>query len=148
MRLIGHDREAEAVEWVKSKIGIEHGVGYTQAFSAVDKDNGFALVVVLSNFSPGNIDIHIAGEPDKIRPRVFAQMFNQVFSYAFQKLGARRVTGLIASKNQQAMRFAELAGFTKEGVLRNALPDDSVCIYCLLAGEYLNHKWYEVPNVQ
>lgn len=148
MRYIGFDREDEAIEWAKAKLGIANGVGLCRAMSAVDADGNFCFVVVLSNFSPRNIDMHTAAVDGAkwASPREAIRMFNSIFGYAFLVLKAIRVTGLVRSQNNAARQFDEHLGFKFEGCMRDAFEDDDLCLYGFLKGEYLTHPWYRTNH--
>lgn len=60
MKFIGFEREMEAIEWAKKRIDIEGDVGFCRAMSTVDGNDDFALVIVFSNFSKRNVDMHTA----------------------------------------------------------------------------------------
>ena len=144
MKYIGFDREEEAINWAKTQLGVEQAPGFCRAMSAVDVEGRFVLVVVLSNFTSRNIDMHTAAISGGTwaSPREVIRMFNSIFGYAFEILNAERVTGLVKSKNVAARRFDEHIGFKLEGTMRKAFPDDDLCLYGFLKEDYLAHEWY------
>lgn len=147
MHFIGFNREEEAEKWARKHIGIEHPVGFFRAISAVDENDKFACVAVMTNFTSRNIDINIAiSNRDSLSPRSAVLMFNEIFSYAFDTLRAVRVTALSRSKNQKANKFIEHIGFKPEGTMRKAFQDDDLNIYGFLAEEYYSHAWYRGKN--
>lgn len=143
MRYIGFEREVEAVEWAKDVLKIEGVTGFARALSAVDEAGEFVFVVVLSNFSPLNVDMHTAAIPGSIwaRPREGVKMFNEMFDYVFNVLGVQRVTGLVRAKNAAARRFDEHLGFELEGIMRRAFKDDDLCVYGFLRENFESHAW-------
>jgi len=143
MRYIGFEREEEAVEWAKKIIGIEGPTGFCRAVSAVDKDQNFVFVVVLSNFTALNVDMHTAALPGAswARPRESLKMFNELFGYFFNQLKIQRVTGLVRFRNIAARQFDEHLGFKLEGIMRRAFVDDDLCIYGFLKEDFNSHKW-------
>lgn len=145
MKFIGFEREDEAIQWAKARIGIDGPVGFCRALSAVDAANDLAFVVVLSNFTPRNIDMHIAAVDGAkwASPKEGLKLFNEVFHYALDKLGAVRVTGLIKSNNELARNFVEHLGFKLEGIMRQAFDDDDLCIYGFLKEDFENHRWHD-----
>lgn len=145
MKFIGFEREDEAINWAKTRIGIDGPVGFCRALSSVDSAGNMAFVVVLSNFTPRNIDMHIAAVDGAqwASPREGLKLFNEVFHYALDKLGAVRVTGLINGKNQVARNFVEHLGFTLEGIMRQAIVDDDLCIYGFLKEDFEKHRWHD-----
>lgn len=147
MRFIGFDREEEALAWAMNIIEIHGDVGFCRAMSAVDENDAFCFVVVLSNFSARNIDMHTASSGDGIwaTSRAAVTMFNAIFQYAFDHLRATRVTGLVKSTNTDAIRFDEHLGFVHEGTMRQAFPDADLHLYGFLSSEFHAHKWYRKP---
>lgn len=145
MKFIGFDREDEALEWAKKRIGIDGPTGFARAMSAVDSKGEFAFVVVLSNFTPRNIDMHTAAVEGATwaSPREGLKLFNKVFRYAFIELGAVRVTGLVRAKNQKARLFDEHLGFKLEGIMKEAFEDDDLCIYGFLKSDFEKHRWHD-----
>lgn len=143
MRFIGFEREAEAIEWAKAILGINHPVGFCRAMSCVGRNDEFVLVVVMSNFTATNIDLHTAAVAgaEWASPRGALRVFNGVFGYVFDSLKVLRVTGLVKASNTAARRFDEHLGFKLEGVMRKAFNGDDLCIYGFLAEEYTTHKW-------
>jgi hypothetical protein len=143
MKYIGFDREKEAVEWAKNIIGIDGVTGFARAVSAVDDHGNFLFVIVLSNFSALNVDMHTAAVPGAnwARPREILRMFNDLFEFVFDRLKLQRVTGLVRSKNVAARRFDEHIGFELEGVMRRAFVDDDLCVYGFLRENFESHRW-------
>jgi hypothetical protein len=144
MKFIGFDREDEAIAWAKERIGIDGPTGFARAMSAVDDNSNFVLVIVMSNFTARNIDVHQATQPDGkgLVPKEGLRMFNHVFNYIFNELGAARVTGLVRAKNKLARRFDEHLGFKLEGIMREAFEDDDLCVYGFLKKDFEEHRWY------
>lgn len=147
MKYIGFAREEEALVWAQQALGMSREVGFCRALSAVDEYASFVFVVVLSNFTPRNVDMHTAAVPGATwaSPRAAVRMFNGIFGCVFDELAAARVTGLVRAKNASARRFDEHLGFKLEGIMRKSFEDDDLCIYGFLKEDYLNHKWYRTP---
>lgn len=143
MKYIGPAREQEALEWAKAVLGIAQPVGFCRTLAAVDSEGEFVFVVVLSNFTETNVDMHTAARPGAqwATPRAALEMFRGVFDYAFNHFQVLRVTGLVRSKNELARRFDEHIGFKLEGVMRRAFKDDDLCVYGFLREDYEQHKW-------
>lgn len=142
MKYVGFQREDEAEVWVRERLGLAARPSFFRAMSAVDDNDEFVFVVVLTNFSAYNVDINIAMESGKITPKQLMVMFNDVFSYLFDKLHMRRATGLTNESNLKARKAIEQFGFTLEGVMRKAAPDGTdLMVYGFLAEEYHNHAW-------
>ena len=142
MRYIGFYREDEAESWAREKLALPAAPGFYRAAAAVDDNDEFVCVVVMTNFSPRNVDFNIVVEKRKVRPKAAIVMFNGVFDFVFNRLEIARVTGLIPNKNTESCKLAEGFGFKLEGVMRAALDDDDVRIYSFLADEYRSHAWH------
>jgi RimJ/RimL family protein N-acetyltransferase len=61
--------------------------------------------------------------------------FIACFSYPFIQLGLSRLTGLVPSQNDQALRFDLHLGFQVEGRLREALPGQDIVVLGMLRRE-------------
>lgn len=145
MKYIGTERESEALEWAEKVLGLDGPKGFARALSAVDSEGNFCLVIVYSNFTETNVDIHTAAAPGArwATPRAGVEMFRAAFSFAFEHMGVERVTGLVRSDNTAARRFDEHLGFKLEGVMRRAFKDADLCIYGFLKDEFYSHPWYK-----
>lgn len=142
MRFIGFEREEEAEAWARARLEVENAPSFFRAMSAVDDEGEFVCVVVMTNFTARNIDLSIVIGGKGLMPKGMLVMFNEVFSFVFDKLHAARVTGLLRGKNTQAKKINEHFGFKLEGVMRKAFADDDLHIYGFLAEDYHSHVWY------
>ncbi len=141
MRYIGFEREDEAEKWARNKLNSDAFPQFFRAVAAVDEQNEFVCVVVMTNFSLRNVDLNVVIDKKKVKPKETIVMFNGIFGYLFDKLNLARVTGLVPGKNGASLRVAEHFGFKLEGVMRKAFPDDDLHVYGFLAEEYYSHAW-------
>ena len=141
MRFIGFDREEAAEAWARQQLGLESAPEFFRAMAAVDENEQFVCVVVMTNFTRRNVDLSIAIDSKKVTPRGTIEMFNGVFGYLFNTLHVARVTGLLRGKNHKAKKLNEHFGFKLEGVMREAFEDDDLHIYGFLAKDYYSHAW-------
>ena len=143
MKYIGFEREGEAIAWAKDRLSVKGLTGFCRAISAVNKNDEFVFVVVMSNFSATNIDIHLVSsrEPGWATPNALRKVFNGLYGYVFDSLQALRVTGLVKADNMNARVFAERFGMQLEGIMRKALNGSDLCIYGYLAEDYTTHPW-------
>ena len=141
MRYIGFEREEEAEQWARNKLNLPNPPEFFRAAAAVDAAGEFVCVVVMTNFTPRNVDLNIAIDKTKVRPKATIDMFNGVFGFLFDQLGVARVTGLLRGKNVEARRINEHFGFKLEGIMRKAFPDDDLHVFGFLAEEYHAHAW-------
>jgi RimJ/RimL family protein N-acetyltransferase len=142
MRFIGFEREDEAEAWARAKLELENSPAFFRAMSAVDENDEFVCVVVMTNFTQRNIDLSIVIGGKGLMPKGMVVMFNEVFGFVFDKLHVARVTGLLRGKNTQAKKINEHFGFKLEGVMRKSFIDDDLHIYGFLAEDYHSHVWY------
>jgi len=141
MKYIGYQDEDNAEKWARKYLGIKSAPQVFRALSAVDKDDKFACVILLTNFTKRNIDVNIAVDCF-LTPRNTIMMFNGLFKMVFDELKAVRSTALIANSNVACQKFVEQIGFVKEGTMRKAYNDDEdMLIYGFLESEYRNHDW-------
>lgn len=66
-----------------------------------------------------SIETHWAGECGWLTRGVL----REVFAFPFERLGCRRITGIIRRKNRTARKTAERIGFKLEGVAREGFED-------------------------
>jgi len=143
MKFIGFSREEEAEAWARKKLNLKDPPDFFRALSAVDDENNFVCVVVLTNFTSRNVDLNIAMDGSKMRPKATVGMFNDVFRFLFDGLHVTRVTGLSSAKNHKAHKAIEQFGFNIEGLMRKALPnDEDLLVYGMLAEDFYTHPWY------
>jgi len=142
MRFVGFEREEEAEAWARARLELEDAPEFFRTLAAVDENDEFVCVVVMTNFTSRNIDLSIVIDHKKVTPKGTIEMFNEVFGFVFDKLHAARVTGLLRGKNRRAKKLNEHFGFKLEGVMRKAFADDDLHIYGFLAEDYHSHVWY------
>lgn len=142
MRFVGFEREEEAEAWARARLELEDAPEFFRTLAAVDENDEFVCVVVMTNFTSRNIDLSIVIDHRKVTPKGTIEMFNEVFGFVFDKLHAARVTGLLRGKNRRAKKLNEHFGFKLEGVMRKAFADDDLHIYGFLAEDYHSHVWY------
>jgi hypothetical protein len=134
------DREDEAVQWACARAGSGEP-GLCRAFW-LESGGEFEVVAVISGFTQRNVDLHIAAADGWRADKRAIILFNSVFQYVFNRLGAARTTGLIKLSNRPARNLAEHLGFELEGVLREAFVDDDLCVYGFLRQDYEAHRWF------
>ena len=142
MQYIGFDREDAAEKWARERLELEHAPSFFRAMAAVDESGEFVCVVVMTNFTARNVDLSIAIDGKKVRPKGTIAMFNGVFGFLFNTLHVARVTGLLRGKNHKAKRINEHFGFKLEGVMRKSFDDDDLHVYGFLAEDYQRHSFY------
>jgi RimJ/RimL family protein N-acetyltransferase len=84
--------------------------------------------VLYINYRGPSIEMTCAGEPGWLT----REHLKAFFSYPFEQLGVRRVTGIVHRKNKHARDINERLGFKLEGVCRHGFDDGDACVYGLL----------------
>lgn len=130
-RFIISQPKAEIARFVAERVGIEEQTPWQNysALALVDETRILAGVVY-NQYSKANVFAHIAGLPGRhwLSPEFLFAMFD----YPFRELGVRRITGLVQERNADSQRFVLHAGFSFEGRLAEALPDDDLLVYGML----------------
>jgi len=107
--------------------------GQYVAIGLVNEDREIVAGAVFNGYSKPNILMHIAAE------RVTPGFISALMHYAFIQADCKRITGLIHKKNKASRKFAEKLGARLEGTMREAAPNDDVCVYGLMKSQGL--KW-------
>lgn len=85
---------------------------------------------IYHDYTRANILMSFAAIPG--RRWLTREYLRAIFRYPFVQLGVRRVTGVIASRNSDSLRFAHKLGAKFEGTLKHALPDDDLVVMGIL----------------
>lgn len=103
-------------EWVAEKVDQVSSWGDFYAMGAEVKGE-IVSGVVFNNFNESNSTCHIAvSKPN----RLFLELLDHAYGYAFGQCGLKRLTGLVASDNHKALKLDKHIGFVEEGVMRQA----------------------------
>lgn len=120
-------------DFARAKIPHVHSWGEWYQGIGLERDGELIAAVVYNLYSGSDIAMHVAAIPGK---RWMTKGYlRAAFSYPFNQLGVRRVSGFVPEKNIEARKFDEHIGFIREGLMRNALPDDNVIVYGMLRSE-------------
>lgn len=138
-RLIYGDEE-RLLPWAAERIAI---LGFRRdAYSiGLERDGELVAVVVFDSFSECDCNMHLAS--DGTGKWMNRAILAAAFAYPFIQLRLNRVTGLVPSKNAQALKLNEHLGFEREGLCRKAMPDDDIVVMGLLRE---NCKWVPKEN--
>jgi len=127
--LVKYDEQERMLDWACEQTG--GGSFHADARAiGLERDGQLCAVVVYDNFSEVDCSMHIAS--DGTKRWMNRALLSAAFLYPFRQLKFRRVTGLVPAKNTAALRFDEHLGFEREGLCRNALPDDDLVVLGLL----------------
>lgn len=130
-RSVIYGQDEVLVPWAAKRIGVPFDA--TARAIGLVQDGELRAVVVYDRFSEVDCCMHIAS--DGTRRWMSREYLVKVFAYPFVQLGLRRVTGLVAAKNADAMRFDLNIGFKIEGRMRQAMPDDDLMVLGMLREE-------------
>lgn len=107
-----YGEEDRLLPWAAERIGVPRfrADAYT---IGLERDGALVAVVVFDTFSDCDCNIHIAS--DGTRRWMNRELLLATFAYPFTQLGFRRITGLVAENNPEALAFDENLGFRREG---------------------------------
>lgn len=126
------DINAVVSDWVRRKVGLEHGWPQCSTLSLWD-DVTILAAVVYEGYVGNNVCMHVAAEGKHWLNR---QFLYAAFDYPFNQLKVDRVTGCVPDSNEAAKRFDEHLGFKREGLLRRASQDGTdLIVYGMLREE-------------
>lgn len=129
--LIGHDEYV--ARWVERQLGVET-LGQSSALGFVLGDELIGGAVYHNYRSP-NIEVSLATTSPLWANR---KTLYCGFHYPFNLLGCKRITLLVDSTNQKSISLVERLGFVREGLMREARPNDDLLVYGMLKSEC---KW-------
>ena len=113
-------------EWVREAIPKVRC--WTEGFKSLAAVENGELVgaVVYDAFTPYECCIHVRlDKPGCKTP----QVLREVFSYPFEQLKLRRLTGLVGSNNEKGRKLCIWLGFHLEGCKKDALGDENEMVY-------------------
>lgn len=88
---------------------------------------------VYHDYTGSNVLMSFAAIPGK--RWLTREYLSAIFLYPFVTLNVRRVTGIIAARNYESLKFATRLGAKLDGIMKNALPDDDAVIVGILREE-------------
>jgi len=126
--VVGYD--AYVGPWVCAKTGGTWVAGRGASIGLLDTATGLLLAGALfEDFNGANVLAHVAAVPGKSWLNREFLWFS--FHYAFEQLGCKRITGVVAASNQESRRFNEHLGYTLEATLKDAHPTGDLLVYCM-----------------
>ena len=87
----------------------------------LERDGELLAGVLYEGYNGHNAWMHVAGSAD--RRWMTREFLRTCFSYPFEQLGCKRVSGYVEASNLDAIRFDEHIGFQREAVLSGAASD-------------------------
>lgn len=125
--LTGHDNVVGP--WVASRVGTVWSPERSTTIGLFSVHTGLLAGVIYEGFNGANIGAHIASVPGKDWPTQGFLRF--IFHYPFEQLGVKRITGLVASSNKQAVEFNLRLGFELEATLKDAHPEGDLLMFVM-----------------
>jgi len=114
-RLIFDDKQRVGA-WLAEQVGQQSSWGDFYAMGA-EVDGELVAGFVFNNFTDSSATCHIAvSKPSKL----FLELLDHGFNYAFNVCGLLRLTGLVEASNTKALKLDEHIGFERESVMRKA----------------------------
>ena len=152
--LLTGDKEVIA-DWVLDQIDGGEAVKSTlnsiwwDALATLDENGEIIGGVIYLNLKTGekacDIELQAAGLPGWLDRR----FLKAYFGYPFNRLGATRVTTIVAKRNKKARKLQMRLGFVEEGNARQAMSDGGdAMIYGMLKDEcrWIDHETCENKN--
>ena len=114
-RLIFDDKHRVS-DWVAEQM--PNGALWHDYYAMGAERNGeLTSGIVFENFNGHNANVHIAvSKPTKM----FLELLDHAFVYAFETMGVRRLTGLVEADNVKALQLDVHIGFQIEAVMQQA----------------------------
>jgi RimJ/RimL family protein N-acetyltransferase len=114
-RLVFDDKKRVGA-WVAEEVQQRSEWGSFYAMGA-EIDGQLVSGIVFNNFNECNATAHIAvSKPTKL----FLELLDHGFTYAFETCGLRRLTGLVEADNSKAIKLDKHIGFVEEGIMEKA----------------------------
>jgi RimJ/RimL family protein N-acetyltransferase len=92
----------------------------------LERDGEIVAGVLYEDYNGANVVMHVAS--DGTAQWMTPEYLRQCFEYPFKQLGCKRVTGIVPSSNERALRFDERLGFRVEATLKAAHPDGDLIV--------------------
>ena len=114
-RLVFDDKQRVA-DWVSDQM--PNGATWHDYYAMGAEVNGDLVSgIVFEEYNGHNANVHIAvSKPTKL----FLDLLDHAFVYAFQTMGVQRLTGLVEADNHKALRLDLKIGFQVEATMTSA----------------------------
>lgn len=124
--------------WVAEKCGYQWIPGRSSTFGKIS-DGRIVAGVAYEDFNGANVNCHICFEPNSLT----REFLGLIYQYPFFQLGVKRITGLVVSTNQEALKLDMKMGFEVENVMKDAHPDGDIIVLVMWKNKcrYLDDKY-------
>lgn len=142
MKRIVWNEPQRVMRFVADRVGETEFQNYTAI--GLESDGDLVAGVVYESHNGPNVLMHVASDGSRrwMTPAYMAACFR----YPFLQLKTNRVTGLVRADNEDAQRFDEGLGFTREGTVRRGAADGTdLILYGMLRDEcrFLDGKYHK-----
>jgi RimJ/RimL family protein N-acetyltransferase len=133
MKTTIYGQNERVCQWVGPRVD-EPDFGPWATTIGVEQDGELVAGAVYHVYRGHSINMHLAAVPG--RRWLTRDALWKAFAYPFIQLGCVRITAFIRADNFDSQRFAEHAGFRKEGLMRKACADGTdMIVYGMLREE-------------
>lgn len=115
--------------WVCQRAGGAWNPARGKTVGLFDTEKGLLAGVLFEDWNGANVLMHVAAVPG--RSWLNREFLWFCFHYPFEQLGVKRVTGLVPSSNQDALKFDLNLGFSLEATLKDAHPDGDLLVLAM-----------------
>lgn len=110
------DEKDRVSDWVAEQMP-NGAIWHDYYAMGAERDGELTSGIVFESFNGHNANVHIAvSKPTKM----FLDLLDHAFVYAFQTMGVRRLTGLVEADNVKALQLDVHIGFKVEAVMQEA----------------------------
>ena len=131
IEIVGEQRPV-FIDWAQRVMGGVRLAPDAKTIAAV-REGEILAVVCYDTFTELDCHMHIASNGS--RRWISRELLREAFAYPFIQCGLRRLTGLVAASNRDALRFDLHLGFRIEGLCRDGAPDGDLFILGMLRRE-------------
>lgn len=131
--MILFQQDERLIRHAEAALGVQFDPGAHAIGLAGEDGDRLRAISIFERFTEGECHIHLWTDGSG---HALSMRFLRVsFYFPFVQLGLRRLTGLVPSNNEKALRLDMKLGFKEEGRMREALPDCDIVVLGMLRRE-------------
>ena len=132
--IVGEERRDEIAKFLTDRCPfVTLGATPYSVLGNADAHGKLIAAVVYEDFTKRSIEAHIAADG---KGWLTPDYLGAIFRYPFRQLKVHRIICKIPASNAPSIKLCESFGFTREGLIREALPgDEDLLIYGMLDRE-------------
>ncbi len=133
------------VEYVERVNGREDPYSGYPVGIGIEKEGKLIGGIVFHEFNGANVYIHVASDHPK--RWVTREWLHVIFSYAFDQMKAKRITGIVPESNKVAYDFDLSVGFEVEATLKDAHPKGDMKVIRMTRDKckWINYERFSKP---